>query len=105
MLSGAGLLTMVQRGQDSDERKEAGAQIGERHARLARRTSGLAGHRHDARDALGNQIEAAFPAVGAGLAVAGDRRVNQTRVLCRERSVAEAEAVHDARTIVLDYDV
>ena len=41
----------------------------------------------------------------SGLPVAGNRRVNQPRILSRQRVVCEAEAGHDAGTIVLDYDV
>ena len=42
------------------ERKQPGAEIGERHADLDRRAVGVAGHRHQAGQALRDQIEAAL---------------------------------------------
>ena len=90
---------------ESRQREQAGAEIGHRHAGFGGRAAGLAGHRHDPRYALRDQIEAAFAAGRPGLAVAGDRRVDQAAVRGCQRLVAEAERVHDAWTIVLDYDV
>ena len=84
-------MTMLERGENADEREEPGAEIGQRHAGLHRRTARLAGHRHDAGHALRDQIEAALAAIGPGLAVAGDRRVDQPRVQRGQRVVAEAE--------------
>src|SRR5258705_12129048 len=59
---------------------------------------------HDSGDALRDQIEAALHPLRAGLAVPGDRRVDEPRVRRRERRVVQAERRHHTRTIVLDYD-
>src|SRR5712692_3134193 len=98
-------MTMVERRENPDEGEETGAQVGERYPGLDGRAAGLAGNRHDAGDALGNEIESAFAALRAGLPVAGDRRVDETRVQRRQRLVVEAERRHHAGPIVLDYDV
>ena len=97
---------MVQRGEDADQREQRRAQVGDRHAGLDRRSPfGGAGHRHQARETLRDQIEAALGRPRAGLAVAGDRGVDQPRVLAAQRVVVEAEARHHARPVVLDEDV
>src|SRR5438876_1150562 len=44
--------------ENSDQREQAGAEIGEREARLHRPSSRLAGNRHDAGDALRHQVGA-----------------------------------------------
>src|SRR5712664_3864843 len=98
-------MTMLQRRENPDEGEEAGAQVGQRHPGLDGRAAGLAGDRHDAGDALGNEIESAFAALRTGLPVAGDRRVDETRVERRQRVVVEAERRHDPGPIILDYDV
>src|SRR5205814_6814193 len=105
LLAGTGLMPVLDGREDADEREEPGAEIGERDAGLRGRAARLARHRHDARHALGHEIESALAALGPRLAVAGDRRVNQPRILRRERLVAEAERRHHPGPIVLDYDV
>ena len=65
-LTAAGAIAMVQRGENSGEREESRAQIGERQPRFHRRAIRFAGHRHDARDALRDQIEPALLAVRTG---------------------------------------
>ena len=98
----AGAVTRFDGGQDADGGEEAGAQVGERHAGLDRRSAGVAGNRHDAGDALRDEIEAALLARRAGLAVARNRRVDQPRVERRQRRVVEAERGHHAGPVVLD---
>ena len=70
-----------------------------------RRPVRLAVDGHDAAHALRDQVEAALVAVGAIVAVAGELRVDQTRVLCAEHLVAEAGALHDRGPVVLHEDV
>jgi hypothetical protein len=53
-----------QRSEDAHQREQARAEIGDRHAAFHRRRSRLAGNRHDARHALGDEIEPAFARVG-----------------------------------------
>ena len=105
LLAGAGAMTMLERRENADEREQAGAEIGDRNAGLDRRPAGLSRDRHDAGDALRDQIEPALGALRTGLAVSGNRRVNQARVRSRERGVVETERGHHAWTIILDYDV
>jgi hypothetical protein len=88
--------------QNAHRREEPGAEIGQRHARLHRRTAGLARHRHDPGRALRDQIETAFRSGGSCLTVARNRRVDEPRVDRGQRAVAQPEPVHHPRTIVLD---
>ena len=60
---------VVQGREDGRQRKQGRAEIGQRHAHLDWRPPGFARHGHQARDALRDQIESAFSAVGAGLSV------------------------------------
>src|SRR5262245_30909533 len=98
-------MTMLERGEDPDQREQSGAEIGQRNAGLDRRAAGVAGDRHDPGDALGDEIEAALVAVRSGLTVAGNRRVDETRVDALKRRVVEAERGEDAWPIILDEDV
>ena len=97
---------IVQRGENGREREQPGAEVGQRHADLHRRPARLAGHRHQARHALRDQIEAALARLGTGLAVAGDRRVDQRRMIrapaCRSRG---RSARITPGPVVLDEDV
>src|SRR5437867_12679222 len=97
-------MTMVERCENPDEGEETGAQVGERHSGLDGRAAGLAGNRHDAGDALGNEIESTFAALGTGLPVAGDRRVDETRAQRRQRLVVETECPPHAGPVTPDYD-
>src|SRR5262245_33778549 len=98
-------MSMLKRRKNTDEREQAGAEIGDRDAGLDRRPAGLSRDRHDAGHSLRDQIESALATLRARLAVAGDRRVDQTRIRRRQRTVVETKRGHHARAIILDYDV
>ena len=93
---------MMQRGEDAGDREQPRAEVGQRYARLDRRTARLARNRHDPRDALRDEIETALGSIGSCLPVAGDRCVDEPRIDLRQGVVAQAEAIHHARAIVLD---
>src|SRR5262249_17929058 len=98
-------MTILERSENADEREESGAEIGNRHAGLDRRTAALAGDRHDARHALRDEIESAFAAVGAGLSVARDRGVDEPRIDCLQRFVVESKRREHTWPIILDENV
>ena len=89
-------------GENCREPEQPRTEIGQRQAHFDRRTIGLPGHRHDSRRALRDEIEATFRRGRTGLAVAGDRRIDQPRVFGRERRIIEAEPGHHTRTVILD---
>ena len=87
----------------------AGEQVGDRDADLLRAAAGqvvaLAGHAHQPAHALDDVVVAGAVAVGAGLAEAGDRAVDQARVGCAQRCVVEPVARQVADLEVLDQHV
>src|SRR6185369_15880085 len=87
------------------ERRGAGGDVVHRDADLSRPAIGLARHAHDAAHALRDDVEAAFLPVGAGLAEAGNRRIDDARVDFLDRLVVDAELFGDARPEILDDDV
>ena len=62
VLADAGRVAMMQRREDAGRGEQRRAKIGQRDAGLHRRAARLARHRHDAGDALRDQIEAALRA-------------------------------------------
>ena len=62
-------------------------------------------HAHQSRHALGNEVEAAALAIGAGLAEAGDGGVDQARVAGRQRRPPETQPLERAGPEILDQDV
>ena len=102
MLAEAGPMPPLERCEDPDDREETGAKVGQRHARFDGRAVGIAGHRHDSRDALRDEIESTLRTRRSGLAVAGNGRVNQSRIPAGELVVTETERLHDAGPVVLD---
>ena len=101
----AGLLALRQRGQDADHRIEAGEDVGDRHADAGRRAVRHAGQIHHAAHALRHQIVAGALGVGAVLAEAGHRAIDQTRIFRRQALVVEAELGEPADLEILDQHV
>ena len=91
--------------EDGGEREEPGPEIGDRQPGFHRRSSRLAGDRHDPRCSLRHQIKPTLRRRGPGLPIAGDRGVDEARVLLRERRVVEPQARHHAGPVVFDEDV
>ena len=101
----AGLLALRQRRQNADDRIDAGEDVGNRNADTGRLAVRHAGQIHDAAHALRHQVVAGAFGVGAVLAEAGDRAVDQARALGRETFVVEAELGEAADLEVLDQHV
>src|SRR3546814_1635070 len=77
VLAEAGHATVVQRRQDRGHRVHAAHDVGDSDADLHRLALRLAGQAHDAAHALGQVVVAGARRIGAGLAEAGDRAVDQ----------------------------
>ena len=93
------------RRQDRHRGEQAGSDVADRDAHAGRRAAFLAGDAHHAGYGLGNHVEGGFVAIRAGLAIAGDRGVDQARVQCLGIVIPQAQPVHDAGPVVLDQDV
>ncbi|EWS56489.1 hypothetical protein X551_00649 [Methylibium sp. T29] len=95
--------------EDADAGIQAGEQVGDRHAHLLRATAGqvvpFAGQAHQAAQPLHRVVVAGTLVIGAGLAVAGDRAVDQLRVQGVQRHEVEAVARHVADLVVLDQHI
>ena len=98
-------LALDQRDQDALRQEDARAEVGDRDADPHRPLARKAGDRHEAAHALGDLVDARAVAVRPGLAEAGDAAVDDARVDRRKRLVVDAQALFDARAIVLDDDV
>ena len=101
----AGLLAPRQRRQNADRRIDAGEDVGSRHADPHRRAVGVAGHAHDAADALRHEIVAGARRRRPGLAEAGHRAIDQSRIVSRQARVIEAELLQAADLEILDQHV
>ena len=101
----AGALALRKRGEDADHRIDAGEDVGHRHAGAGRLAIGGAGEAHEAADALRHQVVAGARGIGAVLAEAGDRAIDQPRAVRREALVVEPEFGEPADLEVLDQHV
>ena len=102
MLADAGTVAALHRRENADQGKQARCQVRHWNTGLDGPAAGFAGHRHDARHALRDQIEAPFESMRPGLAVARDRRVDEARIERRQLLIVDAECRHDTGPIVLD---
>ena len=80
----------------------AGIHVGDGHPEQRRRRARHAEHRHGAAFRLGDHPEPRPRRIGTGVAVGGQRTVDQTRIERRQRRVAQAQFLQRARTIILD---
>ena len=101
----AGVLALLQRGADRQRRIDAGEHVREGDAKPRRLAVRIAGDVHDAAHALHQQIVAGAGLVRAVLAEAGDRAVDQPRVLRRQALVVEAVLGEPAELEILDHHV
>src|SRR6266576_1229927 len=76
-LSATCLLRMDVRGEYGDRRQQSCIDVRDGTAALHRGTAGLAGDRHQTREALRNQIEAALVGPWTLAAVTGDRAIDK----------------------------
>ena len=93
-----------QRRQDAIGRERAGQMIGQRNAHRLRRLA-VGQHREQAGHRLADRVVAGPAAVRAFRTEAGDRAIDQPRIVGGERLIAEAEPVHRAGAEILDDDV
>src|SRR5262249_36593740 len=84
------------------DRIDAGEDVRDWNAGAGRLAVGRAGEAHEAAHALRHQVVAGARRIGAGLAEAGDRAIDQMRVLGRETFVVEAELFEPADLEVLE---
>ena len=88
---------------------QPGEDIGQRHADLHRTGAflvvGAPGEAHQAAQALDHEVIAGALGIGAGLAEAGDRTVDQLRVDLLQRFIVEAIGLEPADLEVLQQDV
>ena len=108
-LARAAGVAVVQRGQDGDGAVEAGGEIGDRHPRLLRPAAGqavgLAGDRHEAAEALDDEVVAGARRIGAAVPEAGDGAIDQPPVDLLQAGVIEAVSGQRAGPVVLDQHV
>jgi hypothetical protein len=90
---------------DRDGAVEAGEDVGIGDAGLLRRAAGLAGDVHDPAHRLDDEVVAGAGGVGTVLPEAGDRAVDDARVLRGDGGVVEAEPGEAADLEVLDHDI
>ena len=95
----------VEGGADGLRQVEPGRDVDRQHVEAARDALRVSVDRHEAGIALHHRVGGRHVAVGAGVAEAGDGRVDDARVGGRDAVVVEPEAPGDARSVVLDYDV
>ncbi len=92
----------MQRGEHALGEDGARRGVGHRDADPPGARAGRTGDAHQATQALGDLVDAGTRRVGTALAEPGDRRVDHPRVDRPHRLRIDAEAVLDARAVVLD---
>ena len=93
------------RGQHAHRREDARVDVGDRIAVFHGRPAGLARDRHQAREALCDEVEAALVGQRPVAAEAGDRAIDQRRVGCGEHVVAKAQLLERVAPEVFDEDI
>ena len=109
VLAQARVAALLQCGQDADGGVQAGEDVGQRHAHFLRAsavfTVGHAGDAHQAAHGLNQKVVARPRRVGAVLAKAGNRAVNQARVEGVQAGVIQAVLRQAAGFEVFQHDV
>ncbi|MCY1555112.1 hypothetical protein D9M68_917440 [compost metagenome] len=96
---------MLDRGQDGRAGVYACQQVRDRDPRFHRFAGGVAGDAHQAAHALENEVIPGQGRVGAVLAEAGDRAVDQARIDLPQAVVVQPVARQRADLVVLDQHV
>ncbi len=91
--------------QNARKRGDAACNVVHGDANFGRPTTRMAGHHHDARHALGNDVKSAFLAIGSSLAKARHRCVDHAGVVCADAVVIYPHALHHTRSKVFHHDV
>ena len=105
LLALAGLDPLVQGADDADGGVQARQHVAQRDARPGGGIVGPAGDGHGARHGLGHQVIAGAGGIGAGLAEAGDRGIDQPGVDLAAVLIGEAQPGHDAGAVVFQQNV
>ncbi|CAD5296742.1 hypothetical protein BOS5A_230455 [Bosea sp. EC-HK365B] len=101
----ASRIAPAQRGEDAGGGIKTGIDVGDGIARLHRRALGLAGDRHRAAHSLDQEVVAGARRIGAVLAEAGDRAIDQPRIGLAHRGGVEPVFDEPADLEVLDRHV
>src|SRR5215468_4165356 len=98
-------LALIKRTKDADRSVEAGARVAYRRTRLDRAAVGLAGDRHGTPGRLRDHVKGKVILVGAVVAEALDRDVDDTGVDFADDVVAKTEPFDDAGGEILGEDI
>ena len=102
---GAGSLALEQRGEHTERRPDAGAEIDQRDADAYRRSARFARHAHDPRRGLQQRVVARLVAQRAACPERADRAVHESRVARSERGGVQAVLLCRSRPEALDEHV
>ena len=105
VLASPGRGALVDGRQDGSGGIDAGENVGHGDAHLLWLAVRLSGDAHQAGHALDDEIIAGAAGIGAGLAKAGDRTVDQARVECRKGGVIQPVLGEAADLEILDHDI
>src|SRR5215472_10853619 len=101
----AGELALIKRTKDADRSVQPGAGVADRRTRLDRAAVGLAGDRHRTPGRLRNHVKGEVILVGAVVAKALDRDIDDAGVNFADDVIAKAEAFDDAGRKILGKDI
>src|SRR5215831_15181824 len=101
----AGKLALIERSEDADRSVEASAGVTDRRTRLDRAAVGLAGDRHGTPGRLRNHVKGQVILVGAVVAKALDRDIDDAGVDFADDVVAKAKPFDDAWGEILGKDI
>src|SRR5262249_52354196 len=101
----AGVLALDERGQDSNDRIDAGHQIGDWHARAGRLAVWKPGEAHEAAHPLRHEVVTRPRRIGTGLSEAGHRAIDQPRKRRREARIVKSKFLEPADLEVLDQHI
>ena len=96
---------MAQGGEDADTGIHSAHDICDANANLHGAAIRFTGQGHDAAVSLGHQIIAGLVGVGAGLAVSGDRPINQMRKILAQAVIVEPVFSQTTRLEVLQKNI
>src|SRR6516165_2883662 len=101
----AGELALIKRTKDADRSMEASAGVADRRTRLDRTAVGLASDRHRTPRRLRNHVKGEVILIGAVVAEALDRDIDDARVDFADDVIAKAEPFDDAGGEILGKDI
>lgn len=96
----AGFFTVIQRCADGEASVQTAEQITDGHTGTGGLAARPAGDAHAAAHSLADEVVAGTIGIGAILAKAGDRSINQARIQLFALFIAEAQTAHNTGTVV-----